>query len=159
MKLPGSGVLIISAVIYLISSYCFAQVYQPSRFEITLKSNDNYFDVLSAEENGVIIFRQTRERSKEGSQWEIIKLDSNLVESWKNYPYFKFEYKYTGYAYADGKFYLLFKDAKSFNKNLQLFVIDLNPFRLWQSCSLTGQILTKVVARHATWRTWLSNFS
>ncbi len=125
MKLPGSGVLIISAVIYLISSYCFAQVYQPSRFEITLKSNDNYFDVLSAEQNGIIIFRETRERSREGNQWEIIKLDSNLVESWKNYPYFKFEYKYTGYAYADGKFYLLFKDGKSGNKNLQLFVFDL----------------------------------
>ena len=125
MKLPRSGVLIIVAVIYFISSQCFAQVYQPSRFEITLKSSDNYFDVLSAEQNGVIIFRATHKRSKEGYQWEIIKLDSNLIESWRNYPYFKFEYKYTGYAYANGKFYLLFKDAKSFNKNLQLFVFDL----------------------------------
>ena len=75
MKLPRSGVLKIVAVIYFISSQCFAQVYQPSRFEITLKSSDNYFDVLSAEQNGVIIFRATHKRSKEGYQWEIIKLD------------------------------------------------------------------------------------
>jgi len=126
MKLPRSGVLITVVVILFISSRGFAQVHQPSRFEITLKNNDNYFDVLSAEENGIIIFRETRERSREGVKWEIIKLDSNLVESWKKFPYFKFEYRFTGYAYADGKFHLLFKDAKSGNKHLQLFVFDLD---------------------------------
>jgi hypothetical protein len=126
MKLDIKRSWLIFTFILLTVLTGLAQVQQPERYEVVLENFDEFFEVISAEEEGVIIFRETREKSREGRQWEIIRLDTTLTEIWKKNQYFKFEYHFVGYAHSAGKFHMLFKDGKTYGKHLQLFVFDLN---------------------------------
>src|SRR5699024_5240323 len=58
----------------------FGQVTQPHRYERTQKNSDDYFNVISLEENGVALFRE-REKFKNNNRiWELILLDTTLQE-------------------------------------------------------------------------------
>ena len=64
------------------------QVEQPARYEVELKDSENYFNVISAEEYGLILTREIRGSYSKGKVgWEMIYLDTLLNEVWKNeYP-------------------------------------------------------------------------
>ena len=59
------------------------QIQQPGRYEIELKPLDNHFDVISMEDKGLVIYRETDDRSRQGKKWEIIRLDTELKPIWE----------------------------------------------------------------------------
>lgn len=119
---------ILAIFLSLICIYANGQVEQPKRFEYELKPFENYFDVLILGEKGLVLFRQTDERNKQGREWEIIYLDSDLNEVWTKKYYFAYEYTLTGYAENDEKFYFLFFNEKTGKKHLELFEFDLEGY-------------------------------
>jgi hypothetical protein len=103
-----------------------AQVVQPGRFEIMLEPYDNYFTTISADEEGIIMYRETKERNAEGHiGWQVIMLDTALQEKWRELFYIDQEYFINGYDYHQGKLYLLFNNGPYANDEYMLFEIDL----------------------------------
>ncbi|MDN5200803.1 hypothetical protein QQ008_05510 [Fulvivirgaceae bacterium BMA10] len=111
---------------FLFTTQLFGQIHQPERVEIDLEFADEYFFVVSAKKNGLIIFRETRERGPEGRiAWEFIKYNTSLEEEWKSNVYFEVDYEIRGYEYRDNRLYLLFKKGAFETDGLQIMVMDL----------------------------------
>jgi hypothetical protein len=57
------------------------QVVQPSRYEVELKWGDEFFDVISAEENGILMIRKNLDLDQRNEMaWQVIVLDTTLNE-------------------------------------------------------------------------------
>ncbi len=103
-----------------------AQFEQPKRYEYDLGAFDNFFEVLSLDDKGIMLFRETDERSRDGRFWEIIRLDKDLNEVWKIKRPFGYHLNLNGYAYGGGRFFLLFRNERKSNKQLDMFEFGLN---------------------------------
>ena len=61
-----------------------AQIQQPLRFEIEKEDSQHLFNVVSAQEYGIVLFRENdTERIKDKRIWEVRMLDTELQEKWK----------------------------------------------------------------------------
>ena len=103
----------------------FSQISQPKRFELEIDNLNDDINVMSAEENGLYLFRELDKKtfSKEAS-WEIIRLDTNLVEVSKASLLIDNKYSLRGYAYNNGRFVLLFQEGEFYAKDLLLVTFN-----------------------------------
>ena len=94
----------------LLSCCVFAQIEQPERIEIELEQNSNDFVVVSADEQGLILFRDTDERNKQGNKlWEFIHFDTSLKEKWRRTFALDNSLLLRGYDYDEGQLCVLFQ--------------------------------------------------
>ena len=71
----------------------FPQVEQPSRFEVEVEWQDEYFNIISAEENGLFLVRKNVEKSQKADiVWEITILDTALTVRWNKDIYLNFNF-------------------------------------------------------------------
>ena len=102
-----------------------AQLVQPERLELELKEGDSYYSVISAEEEGLILYRLNKEESKYNKEvYDILCYDTNLEERWTT----KIEVEnahFTGYEYSQGKVFFLFQEKKHKSDNYQIFSLDI----------------------------------
>lgn len=151
-----------------LSCNVFSQIEQPKRAEIELKSQENFYTVVSAEEKGLIIFREKDELVKNGTtSWEFIKYDTGLNQEWVQNYQIEFDQEFVGYDYSRNDLFLLFRrgayqqgDYKMIKMNLyngdtsqykisNLMPIVLSDFNvIGQAALLSGQVNNRAVILH-----------
>lgn len=90
----------------------WSQIVQPERIEIEIDKSSNDFVVVSAQDQGLIIFRDTEEKNKEGNAiWEFHKYDTSLKEEWKRLYALDPNLMLRGYDYDKGQMCILFENG------------------------------------------------
>jgi len=113
------------AFLILCGSSVFAQVEQPNRIEIELEDGDDFFNVISAKEEGIIIFRETTERIKEGNIWEVIKYDTALHQTFVTKFPITFGDRFIGYEHNNNNLFLLYNKGQYGNKKMLMLKVSL----------------------------------
>lgn len=113
-------------MLFFISSY--AQLEQPQRIEIPMEDEDEYFNVVSAEERGLVVYREVRNReTRMEHKYQVIYMDTALNKIWENSYYIHLRYIIRGFEYAGDYFYLLFqRNTESLKADLYVLRINLN---------------------------------
>jgi hypothetical protein len=123
MRLAVFFIIIICCGLY--SSNLQGQVKQPYRFEIEQKFNDEEFTVISLEEKGLALVRETNRYKAGNRSWELILLDTALTEHQKLDIEIDQQKTLIGYEYDSTHFYLLFKTAENLKTNLDLVEVNI----------------------------------
>ncbi|MFP4091296.1 MAG: hypothetical protein ACLFT3_13390 [Cyclobacteriaceae bacterium] len=101
------------ALFCLLTTTGYGQIMQPDRLEIEIDHISDNFTVVSAEEQGLVIFRNTQERDEKGKYvWEFYKYDTNLEREWSKMLSFSGEFDLRGYDYDRGQLCVLFQDGQ-----------------------------------------------
>lgn len=101
-----------------------AQLQQPARLELDLSDSDEYYTVVSAGEQGVILYRKNYDQSTVLKEvYEVLCFDSELNERWTTQLEVE-DASLTGYEYMGGKFYLLFREKANKADNYHIFRVD-----------------------------------
>ena len=109
-----------------LSQRLYAQVEQPSRFEIEVDWQDEYFNIISAEENGLFLIRKNIEKiQKSDLTWEITVLDTTLSVKWRKDIYLNLSYDLLGYDYYKNKVFLLFTMPESYKDDHIILEVDM----------------------------------
>ena len=118
------GILVLLAL-FLAVWPILAQVAQPKRVELMLNKGEDHYTLISAEENGMILFRETENLDRErGFEWEFIKLDTSLIQEWRQTRFVSLKDQFLAYDYFDNHLYVLFgKGDYSYN---EYWVLKLN---------------------------------
>jgi len=118
-----------------LSSNLFAQISQPARYELTHKSGDHEFIIISMGSNGLALVRDTEKYDDGKRKWEVIFLDSALHEIRNTKISVEQRMAILGHEYNDGNVYLIFQEPQ------HLGPVSIFEFR--QSDSLYRQHLFK----------------
>jgi len=103
-----------------------AQIEQPRRYEVELKYSDDFFSVISAEENGIFLIRENHDLSHRSDViWQTILLDTLLNEEWNKDIFMPYDYEIKGYDYLNDKIYLLFLPEQTSLKDHLVLEINL----------------------------------
>jgi hypothetical protein len=102
------------------------QVEQPSRYEIELKWDDEFFDVISAEENGILLIRKNFDLIQKGEMaWQVIVLDTALAIKWEKDIFFRLNYELSGFDYYRNKVFLLYTIPESYKDDHIILEVDM----------------------------------
>lgn len=118
-------------VYFIISAICltfrtYGQIEQPVRIELDRKSGDNLWNVVSAHEFGVVLFREDGSGDNNNRKWQVKMLDTSLKLIWdKEYPIDK-KYQFKGYDYSNNQLLLLFQEGQYSNGNYHVVRIFLS---------------------------------
>ncbi len=106
----------------------FAQLEQPGRIEISMDDEDENFEVVSAEEKGIVLYREVRNReTRMERKYQVILIDTTLSQIWEHHYYIDLRYIQIGFERFDNHFYLLFqRNTESLKADLFVLRIDLN---------------------------------
>lgn len=106
----------------------FAQIEQSVRIEIPMEDEDENFEVVSADEMGIVLYREVRNRdTRMERKYQVILIDSTLNKKWENYYFINLRYILRGFEYFGNYFYLLFqRNTESLKADLFVLRIDLN---------------------------------
>ncbi|MCC5930684.1 MAG: hypothetical protein JJU28_15680 [Cyclobacteriaceae bacterium] len=97
----------------------WAQFNQPGRIEVPLGDDDTFFSVVSAEEDGLFLFREVKNlETRKDRKWQVQYLDTALNVIWDNSYYVDLRYRVRGYGYYGGYFYLLYEEQTQFAKDM-----------------------------------------
>jgi hypothetical protein len=101
--------------VLLISMVCVfttisdAQIKLDARYEREQKNSDPEFIVISMEENGIALVRNT-DKYQDGKQlWEVIALDTDLKETWSLQMDIESRLRLVGYEYNNDWIYILYR--------------------------------------------------
>lgn len=118
---------LICCVFFVFMVFCEAmpQVVQPQRLEWELKDGEEYFTIVPAEELGLLMFRESKERGRKGMRnWEFSFVDTALAPVWTKLLEIDFDYKMLGYAYRQGEAVLLFRDGYVLKDDFVMITMD-----------------------------------
>jgi hypothetical protein len=101
-----------------------AQVEQTERYEIVQKSSDDYFTVVSLEEDGLALIREKDKYHGNKELWEIVLLDTNLTERSKLELEINQRYSLLGYEIGKNHLYLLFRTGETTKNSLELIEVN-----------------------------------
>lgn len=101
-----------------------AQIQQTERYEINQKGSDEYFTVISLEEDGLALVREKNKYKGNKQLWEIIILDINLQEKSKFDIEINQRHTLLGYEIARNRLYLLFRTGETTKNDLELVALS-----------------------------------
>jgi hypothetical protein len=150
--------LLLLIFLYLLHSvFASAQIQQPNRFEVEVEHKDDYYDIISAGNLGLLLIRKNTEITEKGKTgWEYIILDSALNKRHSNNIFIESDYDLRGFDFNDNKIFLLFEarqygtaefylcefdflnDTNNIIKIIRLFDIDLNQFEVLDGVIILG---------------------
>jgi hypothetical protein len=116
-------------MVFLFCIFCndntFAQLTQPQRIEFELGFDDDQFFVMPAQEKGMVLFRETTQKDKQGNyEWEFLKYDTSFTQEWtKKYALDQY-FQLTGIESDDKSIFLLLQKKSNFH-DYQLISLDL----------------------------------
>ena len=104
-----------------------AQIVQPERIEIEIDRSSENFVVVSAEERGLMLFRETDVRQKNGNKlWEFIYYDTDLNEKWKRTFELNSLLSLRGYDYDRGQLCVLFQKGQYADKPMEMMNMEIS---------------------------------
>ncbi len=105
----------------------FAQIEQPGRIEIPMEDEDEYFDVVPADDKGIVLYREVRNRdTRMEHKYQVILIDTALNKKWENHYFIHLRYIIRGFEYFGDYFYLLFqRNTESLKADLFVLRIHL----------------------------------
>lgn len=111
---------------FIIESY--AQLEQPGRIEIPMDDEDDNFEVLSAKEKGILLYREVKNRdTKMERKYQVILIDTAVNQKWENHYFIDLRFIYLGFEHFDNYFYLLFqRNTESLKADFLVLRIDLD---------------------------------
>jgi hypothetical protein len=121
-KMNLLGVLL--AFLFLHDAAVNAQVQQTERYEIIQKNSDEYFTVISLEEAGLALIRDKDKYQGNKQLWEIIILDTDLVEKRKLDLEINHRHSLLGYEIGDNQLFLLFRTGETTKNSLELIEVN-----------------------------------
>lgn len=102
--------LFLATLMLMIHIRTAAQIEQPIRYEVELETEDDFFNVLSVGEYGIVLARKVKDVFEKGkSPWQFVALDTSLYERWSTEIYIDFNYELRGLDHINNKAYYLFK--------------------------------------------------
>lgn len=118
--------VVIICSFFIMNSY--AQLVQPGRIEIPMDDEDENFEVVSAEEKGIVLYREVRNReTRMERKYQVILIDTTLSQKWENHYFIDLRYILKGFEHFDNHFYLLFqRNTESLKADWFVLRIDLN---------------------------------
>ncbi len=113
-------------LVFLFSAVQIAlgQVQQTERFEIVQKDSDEYFTIISLKEVGLALIREKDKYNGNKKLWEIIILDSDLVEKRKIEVEINQRHVLLGYEIDKNQLYLLYRTGETTKNSLELIEIS-----------------------------------
>ncbi len=121
----SSGLYILMLLACLIWQGMPAQVVQPYRFEKERKFNDEDYSVISLEENGLALIRETKRYKAGNRTWELLLLDTTLTERHTLDIEIDQRKNLIGHEFDSAFFYLLFRSEESIKTILDLVAVNL----------------------------------
>ncbi|MBS1681053.1 MAG: hypothetical protein JST48_05020 [Bacteroidetes bacterium] len=112
-------------VAFLSSIHLSAQITQPARYEREQKNSDHEFIVVSMNENGLALVRDTEKFEGDERKWDVVFLDTALHEVWQATLYVELRMNILGHEYRDGNIYLIFQQPESNGREVNL--AEINP--------------------------------
>jgi hypothetical protein len=101
------------------------QLSQPSRFEVEQKNSDHNFNIISTNQEGLLILRDN-DKFEEGKKiWELTTLDTSLQKIADTKLPLEPRLNLVGYEYLPGQVFLLFRAGEANTTNLQLVSFSL----------------------------------
>ena len=121
----------LKSYIILISILCFslataAQISQPRRFEKEKKGREEFFNVISLEERGIAILRETEDYNGMKRTWELILLDTALQQKATINFSIDSRYPLVGYETTRNELLVLYRMGEHNKNHLQLITFDLD---------------------------------
>jgi hypothetical protein len=118
------------ALSVLLMAFCLTvqgQISQQLRYEIEIENlNDDYY-IVSAEENGMFLFKELEEKTENNELiWEIIRIDTALQEVNRSEVIIDKKFTFKGYSYDNGQFVMLFQEGLEFAKDLLFLTFSIN---------------------------------
>lgn len=101
-------------------------IVQPKRIEFEVGTKDEDFIIISAKENGLLVVKQTRNRTQTGFIWELYRVDSLLNVVWDKALSVDYGAVFLGYDYSDEGFFLLFGKSQYKLDDLIVYQADLS---------------------------------
>lgn len=100
-------------------------IVQPKRIEFEIGNKDEDFVVISAEEKGLLVVKQTTNRTETGFIWEMYLVDSALNVVWNRALSINYGSVFLGYDYSDHGFFLLFGKSEYKLDDMTVYQMDL----------------------------------
>jgi hypothetical protein len=99
-----------------------AQIEQPVRAEIEIAWDESLYNIISLKKSGVLLIRQmiNKTTSLREREWEIVRLDTDLKEVWKNSFIEDINFRLFGFDYRGRYAYLVYNRNENRNANLRL---------------------------------------
>jgi hypothetical protein len=101
-----------------------AQIEQTSRYEIVKKNSDDYFTVISLEEDGIALVREKDKYAGNRQLWELIVLDTELAEKSKMDIEINQRHHLLGYEIDRDQLYLLYRTGETTKNSLELVEVN-----------------------------------
>jgi hypothetical protein len=120
----GYKVLFLGFVLVL-SEYSYAQISQTQRYEREQKNSDDYFNIISLKEDGLILFRERDKYRNANQLWDLVLLDTALQEKFSMDLEVNDRYKMVGYEIAPDHLFLLYRTGETTKNDFELIDVDL----------------------------------
>ena len=115
---------IVAGFLITFGPYATAQIEQTERFEIEQRNSDEYFTVISMEENGLVLVRDKDDYEGNQQLWQIIVLTADLEEQHRFDISINHRHTLLGYEIDDNLLYLLFRTGDTSRNGLQLIEVN-----------------------------------
>ncbi len=96
------------------------QVSQTAVYELEQKNSDHALIIVSRQENGLALIRDTEKFEGSKKKWEVIFLDSTLKETWNAKLEIEQQMNLLGYDYRNGNIYLIFQEREANGREINL---------------------------------------
>ncbi|MEO5600699.1 MAG: hypothetical protein ABIR06_07215 [Cyclobacteriaceae bacterium] len=123
-NLEINGMVFLFVCLFLGSGVAQGQVRQTDRYEIIHKNSDDYFSIISLEEEGLALLREKDKYNGNKKLWEIIILDTTLVEKQKFDIEVNQRHMMLGYEIGKNNLYLLYRTGETTKNGLELIEIN-----------------------------------
>ncbi|MGC3943939.1 MAG: hypothetical protein QM762_05285 [Chryseolinea sp.] len=126
---PIAAWLTLVAVVILTSSLTTpvaAQLSQPRRYEKLQKNADDGFNVIPLQYNGIALFRDLNKYRNSNKLWQLVYLDTALVEKKDLELELNDRNKFIGYEITPDRLFLLFRTGETTKNDFELIEINLS---------------------------------
>lgn len=112
------------------SGYTWSQITQPSRYEKEFSIGDGFFTIISLKQEGLCLVRDKDKYSGGKKLWDVVLLDSALQEKKAIEILLESRNQLTGYEYAPGQVYLLYRIGDTNRNQLEVVEIKLDTYEV-----------------------------
>jgi hypothetical protein len=118
-------VVFLCLLFFLIPSESDGQAVQTHRYERTQKGGDEYYTIISLNEEGLALLRERDKYTGNKKLWELVLLDTALQERKTIEFHLEDRYPLIGYEVTPGNIYLLYRTGETVKNNLLLIEFNI----------------------------------